>query len=489
MNVKRSLLAAALVLGVSASVVGPNTASAASYGADWQVSITYQNVGTAPTAVEFTFYAEGSGTPIPFSAGNLAPGASTSLLAGSVAALGSNFKGSAVLSAEQPVIATMVQLAPGIANRPLSNGFTEGASRQLVATVLKGNSDYNTVFSVQNTEAGPVDLSVAFYAAGSTTAVATIPVEDLPANSSKYFDVAQLAQIPAGFTGSAVVTATLANSATAANVVVSANELQTNGNGGSSFEGTPDSSANVYMPSALCNYDGKFSTAYAVQAVNGDVNFRVRYKLNGGGEVIDPATGSYALASGSKRSMQGCAPTALPAGSIGSAIIEKVSGAGTLVAVGKVFGGNISSAFLGFGEGTGSNKVALPYVRWSPAATYNTGQRQQAYIAIQNIGTTTATNVRVQYIDRDGVVKGTHTIGSIAPGAKANSNAAQASGALDSCGRFGEYGDTGGCLGTQFGGGAYVLADGGAQLAVVVRIQTGNPTQAGEDYTGVNVPN
>jgi hypothetical protein len=36
-----------------------------------------------------------------------------------------------------------------------------------------------------------------------------------------------------------------------------------------------------------------------------------------------------------------------------------------------------------------------------------------------------------------------------------------------------------------FGGGAIVTADGAAQLAVIVRIQTG--PVAGEDYNGINV--
>lgn len=477
---KRKLLGLALaaVTGLS-SVAMPSAVEAAAYGSAFQVSITYQNVGTTATPVNIDFYPENSGTAISFPAGTLNAKASASLLVGSVSALGTSFKGSAVLSASQPVLATVVQFATGIANRPLSNGFSQGARKQLIATVLKNNSNYSTIFSVQN--AGGVqasDITVAFFAAGSTTATYTTPAFTLPPNAAKYFDAAQIGQLPAGFSGSAIV------SSATTDLVVGVNELQTNGNGASSFEGTSQSGARVYMPSANCEYIGLFSTFYAVQNASqtAPLDFQVRYKLNNQADVID---GPYSLAPGAKRSIAGCAK--LPRNSIGSAIIERTGGTGTLVAVGKVAGGNITSSFLGAVEGTGSTNVALPYVRWSPASTFSGGARQRASIAIQNISGTNATNVRVQYVDRNGAVVGTHNIGTIPAGGKISSDPSLAPGALDPCGRFGEYGGGADCLGTSFGGGAIVLADSGS-LVTVARVYTGAPTLAGEDYTGMNVP-
>lgn len=473
---KRKLMGLALAAGMALSSM-PSTTNAAAYGSAFQVSITYQNVGTAATPIYVDFYPEGSGTATNFSAGTLNPKASASLLVGSVTALGNSFKGSAVLSAEQPVIATVVQFASGIANRPLSNGFTDGAPKQLVATVLKNSSNYSTIFSVQNAGTTAANVTVQFFAAGSTTAAHTMTVSNLPANASKYFDAAQIAELGTSFSGSAIVTSSV-------DLVVSVNELQINGNGASSFEGTPDSGAAVYMPSANCEYVGLFSTFYAVQnaSQSATLDFQVRYKINGQADVID---GPYNLAAGAKRSIAGCAK--MPKGSIGSAIVERTGGTGTLVAVGKVAGGNITSSFLGAVEGTGSTNVALPYVRWSPNSTFGTGARQRTSIAIQNISTTGATNVRVQYVDRNGAVLGTHTIGNIAAGGKVSSDPSLAAGALDACGRFGEYGGGADCLGTSFGGGAIVLADSGS-LVTVARVFTGNPTLAGEDYTGMNVP-
>lgn len=475
-------LAFGLVLGVA-----PRSASAAAYGASWQVAITYQNVGSEAATVNIDFYAEGSSTAISFSpSGTLAPYASTSLAVGSVSGLSSPFKGSAVLSSDQPVVATIVQFATGISNRLLSNGFSSesASSTQLVATVLKNSFNYTTIFSVQNAESSAVDLTVQFFAAGATTPTHTETVSNLPAGAARYFDAGTISQLGSSFSGSAVVTAELAGTSTPGNVVVTVNELQTNGNGGSAFEGTPAGASTVYMPSALCKYAGVFDTFYAVQNASStdSVTFRVDYSISDGSTA---SQGPFTLSPGAKKSISTCSTdgdVGLASGQIGSATIVRTSGNGTLVAVGKVAGSNITSAFLG--STSGSSRLALPYVRWSPDSTYNTGQRQRAFIAIQNVGSTTATNVRVEYRDRDGNLLGTHTLGDVAPGAKVNSNPALGN-ALDACGRFGEYGGGSDCLGTQFGGGAIVLADSG-DLAAVVRISTGNPTLAGEDYNGID---
>lgn len=481
---KRILLALTLAFALCFSMV-PGSANASAYTTAFSVAITYQNVGQQTATINFSFFQENSGTAITIPGASLAAGASTSLSVGTAISSGS-FKGSAVLSSDQPVIATIVQLDPGgtVKVRPLSNGFgsADGASTQLVATVLKNQFNSTTVFSVQNTESAAINVTARFFAVGATTPTATVNANNLPAGAAKYFDLGTIGNLPNGFNGSAVVTAKLASDyTTAAKVVVTANELGTAGNDAKSFEGTALSGAKVYMPSALCNAFGGQTTAYAVQNADqaNSVTFQVRYKQTNQADLID---GPYTIGPGGKQSISGC--TKLPAGGNGSAVIERTGGAGTLVSVGKVTGANITSAFLGTVENQGSAKVALPYVRWASDNLINSQQR--ASIAIQNIGGSAATNVKVQYIDKDGVVKGTHTIGTIAAGAKVSSSAALG-GALDSCGRFGMYGADCNATPLSFGGGAIVTADSGAQLAVVVRIFTGNPISAGEDYNGINI--
>jgi hypothetical protein len=487
------LLALALAVVVAFSAMPQSASAAVAYTTPFQVSITYQNVGSASAAISFDFFAENSGTAINVPAAALAANASNSLSISSVSAIGASFKGSAVLSSDQPVVATIVQFAAaatGIKNRPLSNGFsaTDASTKQLVATVLKNSGGYSTYFSVQNTETSPIDVKVDYYAAGSTSITTSATANALPPNAAKYFDVANIGGLANGFSGSAIVTAKITGSSTDAKTVVTVDELSVTDAGNKSFEGASTSGANVFMPSAFCKFpvgSNTVNSAYAIQNADqaNPVTFQVRYKQTGKADVID---GPFNVAAGGKQSVLGC--TKLPAGAIGSAIIERTGGTGTLVAVGKINGTNLSvtSAFLGIVDGQGSAKIALPYIRYEPQAKFNTGA-QRANIAIQNIGASNATNIRVTYIDKDGNTKGTQTFASLAPGAKASSNAS-AAGALDACGRFGEYDAPGApaCSGGVFGGGAIVTADAGGQLAVITRIQSG--PNAGEDYNGINVP-
>lgn len=490
-------LGLAAALAVSALPMG--SAQAAAYGANFQVSITYQNVGASATSVQFDFYPEANGTPVTFTpSGTIAAGASNSIAVGAVSGINAGFKGSAVLSANQPVVATIVQYndspaTTGITNRLLSNGFTsaDASAKQLVSTVLKNTFGATTYFSVQNVESGAVDLTVRFYRAGETTAAHTATHNGLQPNAAKYFDAGQISQLGTSFNGSAVVEARMAGTTTAGRTVVTVNELRTDANGGRSFEGTAKQSANIYMPSAMCRaftsaqFPNGQTSYYAVQNASATeaAEFQVTFSSNAGTQT----TANIPVAPGSKASVNAC--DTLAPGANGSAVIKIVKGSATLVAIGKVEGNGITSAFLG--QSTGANRLAAPYVRWARDQYYNAGQRHRSFIAIQNVGPTAASNVRVRYVDRNGNTLGTHTIGTLAAGAKISSNPSLAAGALDSCGRFGEYG-TGGsdpCLGNQYGGGAIIEADNGASLTAVVRVSIGGAQAAGEDYTAQSIPN
>ncbi len=490
MQFKRLIGGAGVALALAASVILPgSSAKAAAYGAAFQTSITYQNVGAAAATVEFQFFQEGSATGVPVSGGTLAPGASTSLLV-SAQQLGTFSKGSAVLSASQPVVATIVQFAPGIANRPLSNGFgdADANAKQLVATVLKNQFGTNTIFSVQNVEAAAANISVAFYAVGNPNPIYTLPLPNTAAYSAKYVDTGKITQLGGSFNGSAVVTATLASGAPA-RTVISVNELGIANNVARGFEGTANSGDKVFLASALCRYGtAQQSHAYAIQALDGPAQFRVVYTTSRGQTAT---AGPFNLAAGGKQSVLGCGGpgyAGTPAGQLASAVVEKLSGTGKLVAVGKVTGKDVDSAFLGVS--TGAARLAGPYARWAANASFNNAAnpQQRTFIAIQNVGTTPATGVVVKYINKDGAVVATDPIGTLAPGAKGNSDprpSARYPGALDACGRFGYYGTN--CANQQFGGGVLIESAAGSQLTAVLRVVTGGPAATGEDYNGIPV--
>lgn len=456
---KKIFLVLAVFALVFATAVTTSPVKAVAYGTQFVTSITYQNVGTAAANITIQFYPKANGTPIPVTPAPLAKGAGTSLYVGSVSGLSSGFLGSAVLSSDQPVVATLVQIGSGtVKNRPLSGAFSVGSNYVLVPTVLKNYFGSNSVFSVQNVGSAATDVTLKFVPTSGATVTHTVSA--LPAGSAEYIDMGTFPGITAPtFNGSVQINTT-------GSVVASSMELGTTSDKAYAFEGATDFASTIFMPSALCSYNGQTSW-YAVQnTAAGNVGVTVKYS-NGKND------GPYTLAPGAKKSFGGCA-AGNPAGFIGSAQI--VSTGGDIVAMGKIDGGGLTTAFLGFTDG--AQTVALPYVRWTQTRWLD-GTRQRAYIAIQNVGTAplAAGAAKVEYYDKAGTLVGTHPLAAMAVGGKANSNPSTigAAGA-----EFGAYPDG------SFGGAAVVKGPVGSKLAVVVRIVTyvGGP-MVGEDYQGI----
>ncbi|HEY1015201.1 MAG TPA: hypothetical protein VGE07_21020 [Herpetosiphonaceae bacterium] len=536
---RRSLLIA-MIVGVLFSLSRVPAAKAVAYGANWQTSFTIQNIGASSANFTIRLYSKDNASLIYTynSPAALAPGASTSVTARSIIGGSADFNGSATVSSPTTQLAVaMVQFAPGISHRPLStavqssnatntyllplvmdllpnnvheghevqavpgsvpagedfapaagaappqiaNGVNATGSTVIIPTALKTVFNTNSIIAIQSAApSGDINITFRFYAVGATSPTWTASILNQPPYRTTFLDLAgnPNVQLPSGFTGSMVATATYVSGGAAAPLAAMANEFAVNSNNSAAFEGTSAGAVTVYMPSAQCTYAAQSSsTAYAVQNVNlsASLTFALQYDTNVELNVMD---GPYTVSAGGKKSVGGC--DVMANNRTGSAIISRTAGTGTMVVVGKVSGGGLSTAFLGFTGGTA--RVALPYVRWSPNSTFNTGTRQRTNIAIQNVGQETVVGAVVQYIDRNGTVIKTDTLGNISPGGKVNSDPASAL-ALDSCGRFGEYGGGADCLGTSFGGGAVVVAPAGSTLAVLARVYG---LGSGEDYSGVN---
>ncbi len=471
---KTKLFALFSVMAILLSMVGTAPAQAAAYGTSFVTSITYQNVGTAAATIVIDFYAESSATPISIPMAALNPGASSSVYVGSLSQIASPFKGSAVMSSDQPLVATLVQVPPSgseIKNRPLSNGFSGGAAYVVIPTVLKATFNSNSIFSIQNADSVGADLTVNFNPVSGTPVPMT--VVNLPAGSAKYFDLGQMTQLGTTFNGSVTITAKKTGTQTDGSVVATSMELSTNGTGAYAFEGASQVGNKVYMPSAFCKFGigGATNSSYAVQNVSTTTDASVSVTYSNGN--VD---GPYTITPGKKQSFPGCgvSGTLNPAAYIGAATVESVGG--EIAAIAKIFGNGLSTAFLGVVSG--SKKISLPYVRWTETH-WTDGTRQRANIAIQNIGTAElpAGSVTVKYYDKAGTLLGTHTIASaLGVGKKINSNPTQ-------------IGQTEfGYIGTSTGGGAIVEGPDGSQLAVIVRIETYVPGgSVGEDYNGIPV--
>jgi len=494
----RLLIVLALAISFFANV---GSAQASARTASWVVSVTYQNVGTAATHVAVDFYAEGNASPItfdPLGGNTIAPGAGRSFFIGSVTDLGVGFRGNAVMSAEQPLVATVVQYSTdvGFKVRLLYNGFKteDGSDQYLIATTLANTFSNTTIFSIQNIENEAVNATVNFYNT-SGVLTGTPKTWEIPANSSKYVevDVPTITGLPSStFNGSAIVTAVKKSDSSPANVVAAVSELNVSSNIGGNFEGVPLSRAanTIYLATSLCQAF-HLDTNYAVQnaSLSQSANITVTYYNPDGTQKT--TDGPYTINAGQKKSIRTCLPSsgANMVGFTGSAKI--VSTGAPIVAIGKASNSlnspssgtaNIYTIFNG--EPTGYTKLALPFMRWANDTDFNdpnnTGGKLRATLAIQNLGGSTAT-VDVKYYGKNGDLINTQHL-SIPANSKGNSSASAAN-ALGQggmlAGSFGYYTDL------TFGGAVIIESTNSQPLIAIARLSLPG---YGEDYNGVLVP-
>lgn len=501
---KKSLLLFLIIVSLFLAPLGVNNAEASARTITWIVSVTYQNVGNGATPVEVSFFQEGSNSPVTYSAGVLAEGAAASFYMGNVTNISAGFRGNAIMSSSQPLVATVVQFhqnAPGetVKMRMLSNSFSsqDGSNQYLVATVLANTFNRTTIFSVQNLENEAVNATLNFYKV-SDGSLASTKVIEIPANSSRFIELDQPSNtgLPSStFNGSVIVTATKKSSGNPANVIAAASELYTNVDVGANFEGVPLSRAsnNIYLSTALCKRYG-LDTYYAVQnaSLTSPAEIKVTYYNTDG--TVRTVDGPYAIGPGQKRSITTCAPSsgANMAGFTGSAVVATTNPASKIVAIGKAQASlpaapAYKDVFTIFnGEPSGYTRIALPFVRWAEDARFNAannfGGYQRTYIAIQNLSNSPA-QVDVSYFDKSGNLAAKQTL-SVAPFAKVNSDA-NAAGALGKLGMtpgaFGYYTDG------SFGGGVIIEANPATPTARFIAIARVQHPGAGEDYNGISI--
>lgn len=512
MNMRRKGFVKSVLGLLAASTLTMSVAGAAlaqtppARDAQWSVSITYQNLGTAATPVTIDFYQENTAAKTTQTQQTLNAGAATSFFVGNVQG-GTFTQGNAVMSSEQQLAATVVQFsAPGAPNqqdyimRLLYNGFPDNKSsnQYLVATTLLNRFQRTTVFSVQNTETEPINVNIKYYDADANGALAGESNFQLPANGARFIemdsadDVGAIANRPA-FNGSAIVTAQTAGGA-AAQVVAAASEYYVDRPVATNFEGVPlsDAANLIYMATALCQRFG-LDTFYAIQnaSLDASATITIRYFDLNGTQVSQD--GPRQIGAGQKYSANTCQPSqnagAMP-NFTGSATIE--SQGAPIVAIGKAQKSVplppdprfdlVLTAFLG--EKQGYEDIALPFVRWASDDRFNAskGGEQRTFIAIQNVGDAPVSGVQIHYRDKNGATVATVNAPAIPSKSKFNTDA-NAANALGQNGmrpgEFGYYTDN------SFGGGVFIDGPEGAQLIAIARVQ--NPG-AGEDYNGVPTP-
>ena len=540
-HLRRLWMSSLLLIVLLASSVSAALAADNAYATNYVTSITYMNVGTDAANLSVTFYnaADGTTTDYPLlnpngSAVTIPVKASSSIAVSTVSSLASTWKGGAVISSNQPLIATMVQVSNDavIKVRPVSNGFqsTDGSGTIIVPTVMKAcfNDKLTTRFNVQNVGSSSNTASVTIKWPNGDTA-STITTPSLAPGAVYAVDMGAVSPtsptnpytIPAGctFNGSAVVTST-------GSMVASALETSTINKYANSFEGfkgtTADGATKIYMPSAMCsvNYgDGEQSSAYAIQnlaatATTVSIAFTSQVRTNGA-LVGSPATNTVTLeiAANSKASVPGCdslknsvgnkntaTGTGMPASSVGSAVIT--SSGGNIVAISKVLGAGLTTATPGIMSG--GTTVNVPFVRYSDKCYVPTvnnticqgATRQRTLFAVQNVGTSAATVLMTLY-NQKGESVATYTSPSIPAGGKVSLSPVSTSTqtltltAATNATAFSEFGywcpsitdAQASCTVAYAGSASFTSA---SAIAVITRVLTMSPLgPSGDDYNGI----
>ncbi|MFN2305170.1 MAG: hypothetical protein ACK2TV_15690, partial [Anaerolineales bacterium] len=365
---KEKQLVVLLVVSLLVSILMPlSSVSAAAYGTDFVTSIAYMNIGTAAANITLRVF-ESDGTYQDFTiASDFPVNAASTIYIGDLGGIGSDFKGSAIMSSSQPLATTLIQIPQSpstVKNRPLSTGFSSGENVVLVPTVLKNYYETNSIFTVQNVDSVAADITVEFVPLSGSVVTDNITLQP---GAAKYYDMGGTTPITAtSFNGSAVITAVQSGTSTPGAVVATSLELHLTRDDTYAFEGVNEGGNTIYMPSSFCDWGAgnAMNAAFAVQNISDTTEAQVTVTYSGG--AVD---GPYAIQPGAKRSFLGC--TVNPYNWIGAATVTSTGG--QVVAIGKIGGNDLSTAYVGFTQGY--EKVACPYVRWTEE--YELGEKQQ----------------------------------------------------------------------------------------------------------------
>ena len=491
----RLAAAAAMAVAVLPAVLQGST-QAQSVGQAFTTKIYVQNPNAAAATAIINFYPELSGVAEATSVNlNLNANGSAEVLVGSLS-LTSPWKGSAVISADQNVVAASIQVPPTGYGHIMANAFTaaNATSNLFLTTFIARGDPSNAVslFAVQNTESSAINVRAQFIRPNGTVAAA--PTVQIPANASKFFDGnAPTGTIASGlfaFTGSVVVTATKVSDGSPALVVGTSEEKRIDTTGTAryrayGFEAIAQSAGatTTYMPSALCTFNSTTSF-FAVQNMSFSTPTVVTITYSAGTGA--PTAASTTIQPLAKWSINPC-QTNGNASYSGAAVIQ--SSAAPVAAVGKavqVAGTQARYTTAYLAQATGPVRLAIPFIRWSPASP---GTDFRSNIAIQNIGgAIPAAQLVVRYYDRTGALVNTCTsVNALGNGAKANSNVAGAFFAADfSCTTVQpSNGST-----YTFSGAAVITGPAGSRLSAVIRNST--PAASSqihtEDFNAIGLP-
>jgi hypothetical protein len=279
-----------------------------------------QNAGATDATVTVDYIPGSSGTAHTALPVIVKPGASHTFTQADLTALGDKFVGSAIITSDVPVVASVMQV--GAKTMLGYNGFSGGSSAVSLPLVMSNNNGFFTGIQVQNVGDLATNITVSF---GTNIAGAFAPVDEtatLLAGESKTFLQNSGQFLVDKYVGSATI------SSTAEPIVAIVNQLKPGR--GTAYDGFNPVAATASVSAPLIQYnpDGGWFTGFQVMNVGSSpVDITVNYGANTVVGGFSPAPETATIAAGdSYNSLQNTAAWVAGGKYIGSATVTAAAG-------------------------------------------------------------------------------------------------------------------------------------------------------------------
>jgi hypothetical protein len=235
----------------------------AQWAGTWVSSFQVMNLGTSTANIVVEYYRE-DGTKIDAATRSytIEVGSSLNIYQPSVPGLPEGFKGSAIVSADQPIAAIGSEQA-FYADGSISNSQYSGFSAQAIGRKFYlpninkkfGMSQWSSRITIQNVIANPVTVTLTFYNADGT--VRDTDMINIPGNGSTTLTQIDDSELPDSWLGTAIVEAT-GDIAVIVDVMSADGRLET-------YNGFTAGSTKMYLPTLLINFGAnQWNTSFQV---------------------------------------------------------------------------------------------------------------------------------------------------------------------------------------------------------------------------------
>jgi len=246
-----------------------------------------QNAGSSDASVTVQFVPGSAGSGYTTSAVTIKPGAAATFNQRNDGSLGTKFVGSAIVTSNQPVVATVMQVGETYTNMLGYNGFTSGSTEVSLPLVMANNSGYYTGIQVQNVGTSAATVTIDY---GANIGGSYNPPNDtasLAPNASATFIQAGGSWGTNKYIGSATITC-------AQPVVAIVNQVKLGAPGGVSvgtaYNGFDPANATnkVSAPLIMSNNSGYYTGIQVMNVGSSAVSITVDYGTNTGGTYNPP---------------------------------------------------------------------------------------------------------------------------------------------------------------------------------------------------------